>query len=123
MRLLPLLLLVAFVLEEKPLTPAEAIPQVGKIVLVEMTIQASKERLEKHGEIYLDCEKDFREPKNLAAVINRAGAVKFKEAGIANPAEHFLGKTIRVSGTVTLKDERPRILVEEPKQIVIVEKK
>jgi hypothetical protein len=109
--------------QDKPLSPAEAIKRVNEKVVVEMLVKATKNRLEKRKEIYLDSEEDFRDPKNLGIVINVAGAAKFKEAGIDDPAVHFKGKTIRVTGKVTKEDERPRIVVEDPKQITIVENK
>jgi hypothetical protein len=105
-----------------PLTPAEAIKSVNKEVTVQMLVKASKNRLEKRGEIYLDSEEDFHDEKNLGIVITRTGAAKFKEAGVEEPAAHFKGKTIRVKGTVLLKEKRPRIEVEDPGQIRIVEK-
>src|SRR5262245_17719543 len=104
-------------------SPAEAGKHVNEKVVVEMLVKASKNRLEKRQEIYLDSEVDFRDPKNLGIVINLAGAAKFKEAGIADPAEHFKGKTIRVTGTVTRENDRPRIVVDDPKQIRIIETK
>jgi DNA/RNA endonuclease YhcR with UshA esterase domain len=103
--------------DAKPLTPEEAIQRVNQKVTVAMEVRASKNALEKRGEIYLDAQEDFRDPKNLAVVITRDGAARFKEAGIADPAAHFKGKTIRVTGTVTLQDDRPRIEVDDPKQI------
>jgi DNA/RNA endonuclease YhcR with UshA esterase domain len=107
--------------DAKPLTPAEAIRRVGEEVTVQMTVKASKNALEKRKEIYLDSEEDFRDARNLAAVIDAAGAAKFKEAGIDEPAGHFKGKTIRVRGTVTRVDDRPRMVVSDPKQIRIIE--
>jgi hypothetical protein len=107
--------------DTKPLTTAEAIKRENQEVTVEMAIKASKNALQQRKEIYLDSEEDFRDPKNLAAVINEEGAAKFKEAGVEDPAEHFRGKTIRVSGTITRVDDRPRIVVSDPKQIKVVE--
>jgi hypothetical protein len=95
---------------------------VDKEVWVEVTIKAAKNRLEPRGEIYLDCEEDFRDEKNLATVITRAGAEAFKRQGVEDPAEYFRGKTIRVRGKVIIKEERPRIEVEDPKQIEVVGK-
>jgi hypothetical protein len=109
--------------KEKPLSPADAIKRLNEKVVVEMLVKASKNRLENRGEIYLDSEEDFRDPKNLGVVINRAGAAKFKEVGIDDPAEHFKDKTIRVTGVVIKEDERFRLIVEDPKQIQLVEKK
>jgi len=108
---------------EKPLTPIEAIKKVNEKVLVQMQVRAAKNRLEKRGEIYLDSEENFRDEKNLGIVVTKIGAAKFKEAGVGDPAVHFKDKTIRVRGTVIIKEDRPRIEVDEPKQIQIVEKK
>src|SRR5262245_2977981 len=86
----------------KPLTPIEARKKVGEQILVEMPVRTAKDRLEKRGEIYLDAELDFRDEKNFATVINRAGAALFQQQGISDFEEHFRGKTIRVKGTVTV---------------------
>ena len=109
--------------DTKPLTPVEAIKKVNEKVVVEMQVKATKNRLEKRGEIYLDSEEDFRDKKNLGIVVTKTGAAKFKEAGVDDPAVHFKDKTIRVTGTVIIKEERPRIEVDDSKQIQIVEKK
>jgi DNA/RNA endonuclease YhcR with UshA esterase domain len=109
--------------EDRPLTPAEAIGKVNEKVTVQMKVKAAKNRLEKRGEIYLDSEEDFRDRKNLGVVVTRTGAAKFKKAGIDDPAGHFKGKTIRVTGTVILKEKRPRIEVDDPAQIRVIEKK
>lgn len=109
--------------EQKPLTPAEAIKMVNKEVTVELVVRSSKNALAQRHEIYLDSEENFRDEKNLAIVVTEDGAGKFKEAGIEDPAEHFRGKTIRVTGTVILKDERPRIEIGDPKAIKLIEPK
>jgi hypothetical protein len=103
--------------DEKPLMPAEAVKKVDEKVVVQMLVKASKNRLEKFKEIYLDSELDFKDEKNLAIVITESCAAKYKDTGIDEPAGHFKDKTIRVTGTVTLKDKRPRIEVNDPKQI------
>jgi hypothetical protein len=43
----------------------------------------------------------------------------FKGARIDDPALQFKGKTIRVTGVVNLKDNRPRIEVDDPGQIEV----
>jgi hypothetical protein len=108
--------------ETKPLTPVEAVKKVNEQVTVQMLVKATKNRLEKRGEIYLDSEADFRDEKNLGVVVTKTGAAKFKEAGVDDPAAHFKDKTVRVKGKVILKEERPRIEVDDPKQIQFVEK-
>jgi hypothetical protein len=108
--------------EDRPLSPVEARNQVGKKVTVEMLVRAAKDRLEKHGEIYLDAEEDFRDPKNFAVVITRKGAAGFKEAGIDDPAGHFKGKTIRATGTVKEVQKVPRIEIDDPAQLRRIDK-
>jgi DNA/RNA endonuclease YhcR with UshA esterase domain len=103
--------------EDKALTPVEARKRVGEKVTVEMTVRAAKDRLQKRGEIYLDAETDFRDEKNFAVVITRAGAASLKQAGIDNPAEHFKDKKIRATGTVKEVDKVPRVEIDDAKQI------
>lgn len=107
--------------EEKPLPPQAARKKVGDKITVEMKVQAAKDRLEKRGEIYLDAEPDFRDEKNFAVVITKAGAASLKEAGIADPAGHFMDKTIRATGAVKLVQDIPRIEIDDAKQIRILE--
>jgi hypothetical protein len=108
----------------KPLPPVEARKQVGKKCTVEMTVRATKDRLAKRKMIFLDAEEHFRDEKNFAVVITKAGADKFRQAGVKDPAAHFKGKKIHATGTVALDENKtPHIIVEDPKQIRIVEKK
>jgi hypothetical protein len=109
--------------EDRPLTPVEARKQVGKTITVEMRVRAVKDRLEKRGEIYLDSEENFRDPKNFAVIITRKGAAGFKDVGIADPAGHFRGKTIRATGAVKLVQDVPRIEVDDPAQMQSVDHK
>ncbi|HKB40065.1 MAG TPA: hypothetical protein VKD72_26755, partial [Gemmataceae bacterium] len=66
-------------LADKPLSPVEARKRVNQEITVEMLVRASKNRLEKHKEIYLDSELNFWDKKNFAVVINAEGAAKFKK--------------------------------------------
>jgi len=109
--------------EPKPLTPLEARKKVGEKITVEMKVQAAKDRLEKRGEIYLDAETDFRDEKNFAVIITKAGAAKLKEAGIDDPAAHFMNKTIRATGQVKVVQDVPRIEIDDSKQIEVVDRK
>jgi hypothetical protein len=112
----------AFAAGDKPLTPVEARQKVGEKVTVEMAVRAAKDRLERRGEIYLDSEADFRDAKNFAVVITKAGAASLKKVGIGNPAGHFQGKTIRATGTVKEMDKVPRIEIDDAKQIKIADR-
>src|SRR5580658_9459279 len=99
-----------------PLSPVEARKKVGEAITVEMTVQAAKDKLEARGEIYLDTEPDFRDEKNFAVVITKAGAASLKEAGIDDPAAHFKDKKIRATGTVKEVQNVPRIEIDDAKQ-------
>ncbi len=111
----------AVAVEDKPLSPVEARKKLGEPITVEMTVRAAKDRLEKRGEIYLDAEPDFRDEKNFAVVITKAGAASLKAAGIDDPAEHFKDKKIRATGTVKEVDKVPRIEIDDAKQIKLAE--
>jgi hypothetical protein len=124
-RLLPLIVLAGVLPfvpagEDKALTAIEARKRVGEKITVEITVQAAKDRLENRGEIYLDAEMDFRDEKNFAVVITKAGAASLKQAGIDSPADHFKDKKIRATGTVKEVDQVPRIEIDDAKQIKLV---
>lgn len=108
--------------EDKPLGPVEARKQVGKEITVKMEVKTAKDRLEKRGEIYLDAEEDFKDEKNFAVVITKKGATDLKNAGIADVADHFKGKTITAKGTVKEVDGVRRIEIDEAEQIAVAEK-
>jgi DNA/RNA endonuclease YhcR with UshA esterase domain len=102
-----------------PLTPLEAVSRINEQVTVEMLVRATK-NCPHCSQIFLDSEEDHHDPNNLAVAVTETGAAGFKGARIDDPALHFKGKTIRVTGVVTLKDDRPRIEVDDPRQIEVV---
>jgi acetyl esterase/lipase len=93
---------------------------IGESLTVETTVVASKDA-EKRREYYLDSQPSFSDEKNFTVVISYDHADKFQAAGIANPAEHFKGKTIRVTGTIIRESEQVRIRVEDPARIKLVD--
>ena len=101
-----------------PLTTLDAASRVNEQVTVEMLIKAAK-NCPHCSQIFLDSEEDHHDPDNLAVAVTESGAARFKGARIDDPALHFKGKTIRVTGVVTLKDNRPRIEVDDPGQIEV----
>ena len=104
-----------------PLSPPEAANRVNERVTVEMLVRAAK-NCPHCSQIFLDSEEDHHDPNNLAVAVTETGAARFKGARVDDPALHFRGKTIRVTGVVRLKDNRPRIGVDDPRQIEVVEK-
>jgi len=103
-----------------PLSSLEAKYRINERITVEMHVKAAK-NCQHCSQIFLDSEEDHHDPKNLALAVTEDGKRKFKEAEIHDPAGHFKGKTIRITGVVTLKENRPQIAVYDPSQIEVVE--
>ncbi len=102
-----------------PLSPLEAMNRVNEQVVVEMLVRAAK-NCPHCSQIFLDSEEDHHDPNNLAVAVTETGAARFREAKIDDPAGHFKGQVIRVTGVVALKDNRPRIEVDDLGQIEVV---
>lgn len=101
------------------ISPQEAIQRLNEPVSVAMRVQRAKS-CTGSLQFFLDSEENHHDPRNLGVVVTAAGAAKFKETKINNPAAHFIGQTIRVQGVVILKENRPYIEVDDPAQIEIV---
>jgi DNA/RNA endonuclease YhcR with UshA esterase domain len=105
--------------QAKPITPAEAAKKVNEKVTVEFEVKSTGGK----EVCFLNSEEDFKDAKNFTIFIPEEAVEKFKPAKIEDPRTHFKGKTIRVTGTVTLYREKPQIKVEKPDQVSLVDKK
>jgi DNA/RNA endonuclease YhcR with UshA esterase domain len=103
----------------KPIAPAEAAKKVNEKVTLEMEVKSTGGKTAN----FLNSEADYKDAKNFTVFIPEEALEKFKKAKIDDPKAHYKGKTVRVTGTVTLYREKPQIKVEEPTQIEVVEKK
>jgi DNA/RNA endonuclease YhcR with UshA esterase domain len=102
-----------------PLSAPEARTRLNERVTVEMVVKAAK-NCQRCSLMFLDSEADHHDPKNFAVAVTEAGKGRFREAKIDDPAGHFRGKTVQVTGLVTLKDNQPQIEVDDPRQIEVV---
>ena len=102
----------------KALTPAEAAKKVNEKLTVEMEVKSTGGRSNR----YLNSEPDYKSADNFTIYIAKEVLPKFKEAKIDDPTDYYKGKTIRVTGTVTVYEDKPRIEVAGPDQITVVEK-
>jgi DNA/RNA endonuclease YhcR with UshA esterase domain len=102
-----------------PLSAPEARTRINERVTVEMLVKAAK-NCQRCSLMFLDSEEDHHDPQNFAVAVSECGKGKFKETTIDDPAGHFKGKTIRVTGKVVVKDEQPQIVVDDPGQIEVV---
>ena len=103
-----------------PLSAPEARTKFNERVTVEMSVKAAK-NCQRCSLMFLDSEQDHHDLKDFAVAVTDTGKARFREAKIDDPADHFQGKTIRVSGVVTVKDKQPQIEVDDPSQIAAVE--
>jgi hypothetical protein len=109
--------------DDKPprvVAAADAKNHVDERCTVEMTVRSSKNAAPRR-EYYLDSEEDFHDENNFAVVISYDHVEPFQRAGIDDPAEHYRGKKLRVTGTVIHENDQIRIRVEKPEQIKIVD--
>ena len=102
-----------------PLTPAEAAKKLDHQVTVELTVKSSGGNRNR----YLNSAADYSQPGNFTIFVPEAAVRKFADAKIDKPEEYYYGKTIRVTGTVTLVRDKPQIAVTDPAQIKIVAEK
>ena len=92
---------------------------VNQLVIIEMTVKSSYLKSDR-SICFLNSEKNYRDAKNFPIVIKGEKAIeRFVKADIADPARHFFGKKIRVTGKIQLHHEKPQILVADVKQIEV----
>jgi DNA/RNA endonuclease YhcR with UshA esterase domain len=102
----------------KLISPQEAKKKVGETVTVKMQVKSAALREEI---AFLNSEEDFKSVENFTIFISKDAMPKFKTSKIEDPAAHFKGKTIEVTGKVILYRERPEIAVSGPDEIKVVE--
>jgi hypothetical protein len=106
----------------KDIQPDEARQHVGALVRVTMPVRKTKDS-EQTKRVYLDSQTDYRDPKNLAVLIEYAAKAKFAEAGIEQPHLYYKDKTIQVTDKPFVEDDLVFIKAETPEQISIIERK
>jgi DNA/RNA endonuclease YhcR with UshA esterase domain len=110
----------AMLVAPPPVVPlAEVGKHVGKEVTVELMV-ASSRLLESGKFCFLNSRKHHTDKDNFTVAIDAEGLSQLAEEKVDDPAERFLGKTIRVTGKVSVHRDRPQIVVDDPRQIVIV---
>jgi len=100
----------------RPLTPTEALTKIDQKVTVQMEVKSTGGNTAR----YLNSEADFKSEKNFAIFIPNVALPNFQKAGAGDPGKHYFGKTIQVSGTVSLVQNRPQIRVQDPDQIKVL---
>lgn len=98
---------------------ADALEHEGQERCVEMVVRAARKLPDKEI-CFLNSNEDHRAEDNFTAVIFKAGLKRFREAGIENPALHFIDATIRVRGVIGKRDGRAQVVIDEPGQVTIL---
>ncbi len=103
------------------LTPLqELIKKEGQRCRFEMMVR-NPVRMKKDPKlIFLNSEREFSDPKNVAIVIDREAEERLRGAGVSDPVAHFKNKMIRVTGKVSLYQGRVEVKIRDPDQIEIV---
>ncbi len=71
---------------------------------------------------FINSEEDYRAATNFTVVLSGDVLTAFKAAGINDPIEHFRGQIVRVTGVISLRQDRPQIVLSDRTQIVIAPK-
>jgi hypothetical protein len=110
---------VAAKLPEGVVGPEEARRQLGQELTVQFPVRSGR-MLEKGKRILLNSESDYKSERNFTVVVNPSAQTgPFEKATAAT----FKGKTIRVKGTVSKYQDQMQIIIEDAKQLEIVEGK
>ena len=91
-----------------------------KEVTLETNIPATG--MNKNGTlIFLNTMTDRNSPLNITVVINKKVGDALKAGGIADLRAHYMGKTVRVVGTLSMFQDRPQIMLTEASKITVKE--
>src|SRR4051794_6647761 len=102
----------------KPVTPEEAAKKVDEKGIIQMEGKSTGGNIA----TFLNSMTDYRNRKNFSIFIPRDAMPAFRKANIDDPAEYYKGKTIQVTGTVSLYRGQVEIKVDDPAQIKVIEK-
>lgn len=86
---------------------------------VEVVFEVKHTKYSEHRKTaFLDSEDNFQDEKNLGIALTEAGIQDLKQKrGVDAPADFYHGKTIRVTGTVSLTEEKVYLEVTQAGQI------
>jgi hypothetical protein len=104
---------------QSPIPAAKARESIGKTATFEMIARHTNNGTHEKA-YFLDSENDYKDEANLAIVISYDHMKAFQDSGIDDPAKHYRGKRLHVTGKVIHQANQTRIRVTTPDQIKIV---
>ena len=103
------------------ITTAEAAKQVGEKVTVEFKVRATGNTRD-GVRVFLNSTTVRTDPDNFTVVLMmKEVGDGLKAAGVKDAPNYYKNKTVRVTGTVSLFQERPQIVIEDAAMIGVVE--
>jgi hypothetical protein len=102
------------------IAPDEAVLHILQTVRVEMQVNSTG-MSRAQTTVFLNSEEDYQHKNNFAVVIPRSVLQDFRRNGVPDPAVFFEHKRIRVTGTITLYDNRPQIAVSCAADVEVIE--
>jgi alkaline phosphatase D len=99
------------------LTDEEVARHLKKKVTIEMAVTATGAA---GGLVFLNSASERLSEENFTVVLDGMAQEALKKTGVDDPRQHFDGRTVRVTGVLTLFRERPQIIVSELSQIEIL---
>jgi alkaline phosphatase D len=103
------------------LTSEEIAKSLNKKVTILMEVHATGMSAGQ-GLVFLNSSVDRTSEDNFTIVLDKKAQADLAKVGVKSPRIHFEGKTIRVTGTLSLFRERPQIIVSEASQVQVVSK-
>src|SRR6185503_3543862 len=83
----------------EPITPALVKKLLKQKVTIEMEVESSG--MSKTGLIFLNSEENRTSDDNFTVVLDKDAQAKLKQAGVKDIRQHYDGKSIRVTGTLS----------------------
>jgi DNA/RNA endonuclease YhcR with UshA esterase domain len=115
-----LVLLLAFCPQEDMIAPENASEHIDEEVTIKMVAEST--RFIKDKDLcFLNSKKRHQDEDNFSVVIKAEGLRALAEKEIDDPAEHFKGKTIVVTGKVIKFKGKPQLEIKEADQIKIAD--
>ncbi len=103
-----------------PLTKDVIKENLNQEVIIEMKVQSIGMHKQK-GYLFLNSAKNFFDENNFTVLVKKSAQEQMKDQGITELRDHFADKTITATGILALYQGRPELIVEQAKQIRIVE--
>lgn len=99
------------------ITPDQAKVRVGQMVTIKMPVGSVGEGA---TAVYFNSEKDYTSPSNVAGIILLPAKNSILD-NLVHTSKNYEGRTIKLTGKVTMTDGKPQILIEDHTQLELAQ--